>query len=325
VSARTRTYFFVAVAAVAAAAFVVATVAFTRTSTGGGGTPHAQPNTVVGRAPSLVLDLGVRTDPEAIALRRASRLYDRRRHRQALAIFMRYRSVQAEVGAAVARWPAGTVARLRRLASEHPRSAVVLLHLGLAELASGDEAAARQAWQGAVARDPDTQSGVHADDLLHPNYAPGLPSFVPSFGLPRSLAALPAPTQLAKLRAAATADDVRAKLLYGAALQQLGRPVSAEREFAAAARMAPNQPEPLVAAAVGAFSKSRPVRAFARLGPLSGRFPRSQTVRFHLGELLLWIGQLPKAEHQLELARAAGPRTILGTSASELLRRLPAR
>jgi len=32
-------------------------------------------------------------------------------------------------------------------------------------------------------------------------------------------------------------------LLYGAALQKLGRPVSAEREFAAAAKLAPGDPD----------------------------------------------------------------------------------
>jgi len=76
VSARTRTYATVAVAALAAAGLVVAAVAFTRTSTGGGGSAHAQTTpSVRGRAPALVLDLGVRTDPEARALRRANRLY----------------------------------------------------------------------------------------------------------------------------------------------------------------------------------------------------------------------------------------------------------
>ncbi len=321
-SARARTYFAVALAAGVAVALVVATVAFTRTSTGGGGSPHARANPVVGRAPTLVLDLGVRSDAEATALRRANQLYSAGKRRRASAIFARYHSVQSQIGAAFSRWPAGTVSRLERLAALHPRSAVVLLHLGLAQLSSGRAAAARAAWRRAAARDPDTESAVHADDLLHPTFVPGRPPFLPSFGLPSSVARLAAPRQFAALAAAARGGGVRAKLLYGAALQRLGRPVSAEREFEAAARLAPNAAEPLVAAAVGRFSKSQPVRAFARLGPLSGRFPSSQTVRFHLGELLLWIGELQKAEHQLRLARAAGPRTILGTSADQLLARL---
>jgi tetratricopeptide (TPR) repeat protein len=304
-----RTYLVVALAALAAVALVVATVAFTRTSTGGGGSTHTQTNAVAGRAPTLVLDLGVRTDPEANALRRASQLYANRKRRQAAAIFARYHSVDAQVGLALARWPAGTVSRLQRLATEHPRTAVVLLHLGLAELAGGRPAAARAAWRRAAAGEPDTASAVHANDLLHPRFAPGLPPFVPSFDLPPALAK----------------NDVRAKLLYGAALQRLGRPLSAEREFEAAARLEPNTAEPAVAVAVGRFSKAQPVRAFARLGPLSGRFPGSQTVRFHLGELLLWIGQLQKARQQLLLARAADPGTTLGKSADQLLRAIRTR
>jgi Flp pilus assembly protein TadD len=197
-----------------------------------------------------------------------------------------------------------------------------LLHVGLAELAGGRADAARAAWRKAAAVDPDSASAVHAEDLLHPNFAPGLPPFEPSFDVPTAIARLSPQRQFAALRRSARRNDVRAKLLYGAALQRLGRPLSAEREFRAAARLAPGEAEPAVAVAVGLFSKARPVRAFARLGPLSGRFPRSQTVRFHLGELLLWIGQVQRAKEQLRLARAAGPKTLLGRSANQLLTRL---
>src|SRR3712207_8076834 len=51
----------------------------------------------------------------------------------------------------------------------------------------------------------------------------------------------------------------------------------------------------------------RSAAAFSRLGPLSRRFPRSASVRFHLGVLLLWQGDLDEAERQLELARQAAP------------------
>src|SRR6266550_348842 len=132
---RTRTYLLVALAAAGAAGLVVATVAFTRTSTGGRVSVTTQTNASArGRAPALVLDLGVRTDPEAVALRRANRLYAARKQPAAGRIFARYSSVQAQVGAAVAAWPSGTVTRLERLADRHPTSAVVLLHLGLAEI-----------------------------------------------------------------------------------------------------------------------------------------------------------------------------------------------
>lgn len=315
-----RTYLLVALAAAATAALVVATVAFTRTS------PRAvaeTSTTTSGRAPALVLDLGLRTDPEAVALRRANRLYSAGRRRAAGRIFARYRSVESQVGAAVAAWPNGTVTRLDELAARHPSSGVVLLHLGLAQVASGNADAADSAWRKALARDPDSETAVQAESLLHPRFAPGRPPFVPSFGVPAEVARLSPVGQLAALERAARGRDVRAKLLYGSALQRLGRPVSAERQFTAAASLAPGDPEAQTAAAVGLFSKAKPELAFSRLGPLAPRFPRSQSVRFHLGELLLWIGQLDKARQELRLARREGPSTPLGRTAAEFLAKLP--
>jgi len=52
-----------------------------------------------------------------------------------------------------------------------------------------------------------------------------------------------------------------AKLRYGLALWQLSA-VSAERQFDAAARLAPHDPVVQTAAAVGAFTKRSPVHAF---------------------------------------------------------------
>jgi hypothetical protein len=45
-------------------------------------------------------------------------------------------------------------------------------------------------------------------------------------------------------------------------------------------------------------------------------------VRFHLGLCLLWLDSVVEAKHQLRLARAAGPRTPLGTEAQSFLERL---
>jgi len=50
---------------------------------------------------------------------------------------------------------------------------------------------------------------------------------------------------------------------------------------------------------VGLFDKARPAEAFSRLGPLSRDYPKSATVRFHLGLLLLWSGQVKEARRQL--------------------------
>ena len=79
-------------------------------------------------------------------------------------------------------------------------------------------------------------------------------------------------------------------------------------------------PEAEVARAVGRFDKADPSRTFSRLGPLAKRYPRSQSVRFHLGLCLLWLGSLNEAKKQLRLARDLGPGTPLGTEAQAVSR-----
>jgi tetratricopeptide (TPR) repeat protein len=325
VRGRLRTYLLVAVAAAGAAALVVATVAFTRTSTGGGGSAHTQTQATkpLGGTPTLVFDLGVRTDAEAQALRRGAALYAQGRRSAAGAIFRRHRSVEARVGAALAAWPNGTATTVERLARSHPRNPFVQLELGLVRFWQGNRTAAQRAWRAAVSANPDTASAVHADDLLHPSLAPGLPEFVPTFAYPQAIARLSPPRQLTTLAAGARGGGVREKILYGVALQRLGKPLSAERQFAAAALLAPDDPQALAAAAVGRFSKRDPSAAFSRLGPLAKRFPHAQTVRFHLGLLLLYLRDVAKAREELRLARADGAGTILGQTAKQLLDRLP--
>jgi Flp pilus assembly protein TadD len=197
-------------------------------------------------------------------------------------------------------WPAGTVRRLRILAARYPHSALVRLELGIALALAGSRADASRAWHQARRVQPDSPSAVRATDLLHPNTPPGLPPFVPSFTRARTSA--------------------QRHLLRGVVFQQALRPVSAEREFAAAARAAPDDPEALTAAAVGRYDKERPAAAFSRLGPLARRFPHAQTVRFHLGLLLIYFGDIAQAKRQLALARAEGPRTPLGKRAQTLLK-----
>jgi predicted Zn-dependent protease len=145
---------------------------------------------------------------------------------------------------------------------------------------------------------------------------------VPSSPMPTRLRTLPPAQELAALRRAAAAGGAREKLLYGVALQQLDRPRSAERQFAAAARVAPQDPDARVAAAVGRFDKAKPAAAFSRLGPLTRVFPHAQTVRFHLGLLLLWSAQVAEARKQLTEARAQGPDTPLGRQATQYLEAL---
>jgi len=271
--------------------------------------------------PPFVVDLGVRTDPEAAALRRAARAYSRGERRRAARILARRTSLQARVGAALATWPDGSRARLEQLARANPRSGAVLFHLGLARYWEGDREGAVKVWRTTRTRDPNSAYGIRATDLVFRRFPPGLPSFIPSFRADRSVTRLAPAAQLAALERNARARDVRAKLLYGLALQRLERPISARTQYSAAARLGPRNPEALVADAVGRFDKAHPERAFSRLGPLTRRFPRAATVRFHLGVLLLWLGQLKEARKQLNVA-AGMTDSPLAREANRLLTRL---
>lgn len=305
----------------AAAAVVVAVAVVIVVATGGKTSGSTAPQPRKG-APLLLLDTGLRTDAETRALRRAAVLYTKGRRAEAGRIFAAQHSLNAELGAAFAKWPDGTLARVSELARTHPRSALARLHLGLALIWTGRNAQGVAALREAERIEPDSPSAVRAGDLLHPRVAPGLPNFVPSFAAPAAVAKLAAARQLSVLARASRRPDVRAKLLYGVALQRVERPVSAERQFAAASALAPDNPEAQVAAAVGRFDKDNPSAAFSRLGPLTKRFPRAPTVRFHLGLLLLWLNDLPDARKQLRLARAEAPGTPLAREANRFLVRL---
>lgn len=309
-TARARVYGIVAAVALAAAGLAVGVTLATRT------VPPAlqmQPG-----APPLALDFGLRDDPEARALTGAAQLYDAGKRSQAEDVFLRYDSVEAQVGTALAAWPNGSLARLRALAEEHPRSALVRLNLGLAQFWEGQDGEAAASFRAAKRLEPDTFYAIRADGLLHPRFAPGLPPFTPSFEAPPATRRLPAQAQLAALRAAASRDP-RSRLLYGTALQRLGHPLSAERQFRLAAAALPNDPEAQVAAAVGSFSKAQPSKAFSQLGPLARRFPHAATVRFHLGLMLLWMTDVKDARSQLRRALDLSPNGPLARSARAFL------
>ena len=321
-SRRTRIFAIVAVSALVAAGAAVGAALLLEDEEERSGGPRRG-------VPPLVLDLGVRTDPQAVALRRAERLYADDKRREAGAVFARYDSPEARIGAAFAAWPDNAVAQVERLASEHPSDARVLLHLGFAHFWAGRDNEAVADWRRAARVEPDSPSAGRADDLLHPNFPRGRPLFVPSFPVPPEIGRLSPPEQVAALARRARASDVRAKLLYGVALQRLGRRVSARRQFDAAARLGPDNAEAQVAAAVVRFDKAQPSAAFSRLGPLSRRFPRAQSVRFHLGLLLLWLARVEadavaEGKAQLQRAVALGPRTPLGREAKRLLDSLEA-
>jgi tetratricopeptide (TPR) repeat protein len=277
-------------------------------------------------APPLELGLLLRSDEEAEALREAERLVDEGDREAARARFEELlaenpASVEAAVGAAIASWPDGTVARLEELAEQHPASGVVPLHLGLALLSGGDEDGARREWNEAERVEPDTPAALRAEDLLNPQFAPGRPPFVAPLEAPPGLEERSPEEQLAELERLAEEGGVEERLSYGIALQRLGRPVSAGEAFAAAAEADPESLPAKVAAAVGRFDKDDPSQAFSRLGPLADA-DESGVVRYHLGLMLSWIGQVEEAERQLRLAREADPDGFYGREAERLLDRL---
>jgi tetratricopeptide (TPR) repeat protein len=311
VSASARVHAVVTAAAIAAAGVAVGVTLATRSAP----PPalEAQPG-----VPPLSLDFGLRNDAEAQALARAATLYDRGQRGRAAAVFDRYSSVEAQVGGALATWPDGSLLRLEQLAREHPRSGVVRLNLGLAQFWEGRDREAMQSFRTVRRVDPDSFYAVRADGLLHPRFAPGLPPYTPSFDPPPAIERLSPRQRLEALRRDA-AREPRVRLLYGASLQRLGKPLSARRQFALAARAAPNDVEAQTAAAVGLFDKSDPSKAFGRLGPLARRFPTAATVRFHLGLMLVWMTQVDAARKQLRLAAKLDPHGRIGGEARRFL------
>jgi tetratricopeptide (TPR) repeat protein len=318
VTARARVAAIVALAAAAASAAIVGvTLIQTRgestTAAGAVTKPRAG-------SPPLELDFGVRSDPEARALARAQTLYNNGKIAQAAPFFGRYRSLEAQIGSAFAAWTqGGGLDALKRLVASHPRSALAALHLGWAYYWAGRNADALAAWERTAKLGADSPYGVDAQDALHPTTIPGLPPIVTTLALPETEANLPAGQQLSLLKAHAARPDANAKLLYGLALWHLERPLSAERQFAAAAKLAPRDPVARTATAVGAFTKASPVRAFGRLGPLTAVFPKAAVVRFELGLLLLWTGERKKAAAQLRLAVADAPQSVYAKNARALL------
>jgi tetratricopeptide (TPR) repeat protein len=277
--------------------------------------------------PTLELAILDRGDAQARSLRRAERAYEAGNASEAGRAFEAVladdpSSVEAEIGAAVAAWPDATLERLRALVEREPASGVARLNLGLALLAAGDVEAARREWREAERRDPDSPAALRAEDLLNPEMPPGRPRFVLGGRVPRALARLGPAARLARLARRARSGAARDSLLYGVALESVGRRASAQAAYDRAVALAPLALEPRVAAAVSRFDKDRPSEAFSRLGPLAREHPRAAVVRFHLGLLLLWLPNVEEARRQLEFAEAADPDGFYGREAERLLARL---
>jgi len=112
-SARTRVFAVAAAAAVVVIGAVVGVTLFqTRgeTTTAAGSVTKPRPG-----VPPLLFDFGVRADAETQALARGAVLLKRGKRAAAAAIFGHYHSTQAQIGAAFARWPDGSLDAIKQI------------------------------------------------------------------------------------------------------------------------------------------------------------------------------------------------------------------
>ena len=192
-----------------------------------------------------------------------------------------------------------TAEAIEPLAQQAARDPVVQFNYALALFCAGYLADASQAFVAAKASGRDTFYEIRADSILHPQFFDqGYPIFQPSSTLVGPL------------------------LRQGIAAQQAGHQHTAERLYARAARLHPDDDEAQVAAAVGRFDEDDLSASFSRLGPLVKRFPQSISVRYHLGLLLAWTGQRAQAETEFRDARRLAPHSLLGREANVFLQRL---
>jgi len=278
--------------------------------------------------PPLALDAELTGVQNAAELTEAEGVHQEGRAGDALDLFESILSgqpdsLEAAVGSAIARWPAGTTARLRTLALSNEESALVQFHLGLALFWEEREQAAINAWQRALEVEPNSPSALRAENLLFPDVPRGRPIFVPSTELDSSLRDRPLAEQLSALDAAAeSAPSAESLIAHGVALQRAGRVVSAAERFEEAARLEPGNAEARVAAALVRFEKGDPTPAFAALGPLTTVFPEDAVVRYHLALALIWIRDVAGAEEQLAQAAALDGNGFYEAQALRLLERI---
>jgi hypothetical protein len=201
----------------------------------------------------------------------------------------------SQIRAAFRNWPHGSLDTMETLGQEYRKDPVVQLYLGIALVWAGYDADATPVLEHVKAKGVgwDTQWEIQADNLLYPQYFPDDPRFTPIGSDPL--------------------------LRRGAVLQAQGHQHSAEHLYLLAAKRAPRDAEAQVAAAVGRFDKSNLSASFSRLGPLTQRFPRSQSVRYYLGLLLAWTGQRALAVVQFRDTVTLGKGTSLGLSAQAFL------
>ena len=205
------------------------------------------------------------------------------------------------------------------LAVANPSSGAVLFHLGLARYWDGDEDGAFAAWRTTRTRAIPTRRTVR----------PPTCSFAASRPVSRPSSRASARISITRLgpaeQLAALAQNARGRRPGHTALRtraSAARPADLG-PAAVRARRPARAPKPRSARRGRGeqFDKEHPERAFSRLGPLSRRYPRAATVRFHLGVLLLWLSQVEPARRQLQMA-AKATKSPLAREAKRLLARL---
>jgi tetratricopeptide (TPR) repeat protein len=203
----------------------------------------------------------------------------------------------AAVRSALALPPKQAAHALEQVALRNPKDAVVQFNFGTVLFCAGYLSDADSAFRQAKKAGYDTYYEIQSDSILHPQFfQQGYPIFEVVGDMPL--------------------------LVQGQLMQRRGRQHSAERLYARAARLHPNDDQAQVAAAVGRFDEDNLSASFSRLGPLVKRFPHSQSVRFHLGLLLAWTGQRTQAVKEFDLARSLDPKTQLGKEAATFLQGL---
>ena len=206
---------------------------------------------------------------------------------------------RVEVARALLRYdatqPQPALAALDRIAAARPSDQLPRFERGVVLLYAGQDGAATSVLRQVRAHDPGGLYGGRADDLLHPGMLPGPPFWI---------AARPAP--------------VGTPLALAAKLEGEGR---REAALAAARRAVSRDPasvDAAVAVAVLGFDKDQPSLAFGALGNLARSFPSAASPVFHLGVLLLWIGQPARAKTEFQKAAALDPQGRIGQVARRL-------
>jgi hypothetical protein len=204
------------------------------------------------------------------------------------------------VRAAFRAWPGGTIPRMQTLVRDYPQDAVVRFNYGVALLCHGYLPDASQALEAAKSKGRNTFYEMRADELLHPNL------FQPPDGLYPVFQPVGSEPLLER----------------GVVQQRQGHQHSAEKLYAQAARLHPDDDQAQAAAAVGLFDEDHLSRSFSRLGKLTQRFPRSQSVHFHLALLSAWVGLRGDALKHFRIARSLGSTTVLGKQAAAFVHQL---